>query len=136
MRAVWLLVVVCLSLTLAACGGGKAKMPATGKPVGGANDGGVDEDVCVDDDEDGFGNHCDLGTDCDDANPDVTDECRRCVQAAKDCPCTPGTRPASCVPPVMHVAGGTLVCKEGNRYCRSGYWSDCETIGQYVFVPD
>lgn len=135
MRAVWLLVVVCLSLTLAACGGSKDKMPVTGKPVGGDEDGGV-QDVCIDEDEDGFGKHCDMGVDCDDSDPDVTDECRRCVQAAKDCPCTPGTKPMGCVPPVKHVAGGTLVCKEGNRYCRSGYWSDCETIGQYVFVPD
>jgi hypothetical protein len=33
----------------------------------------------------------------------------------------------------MHVDGGILVCAEGSRYCRDSYWSDCETIGEYVF---
>ena len=38
--------------------------------------------------------------------------------------------------PPNPVQGGTLVCKEGNRYCRDGYWSTCETIGGYVFQAD
>jgi hypothetical protein len=121
-----------LLLSSAACGGGNSK-PSV--PTGNYDDGGVDGE-CIDDDGDGFGRNCSAGRDCDDTDPQVTDECRRCTGVAKDCPCKPGTKTMSCTPPVMHVAGGTLVCKEGNRYCRDGYWSDCETIGQYIFVAD
>jgi hypothetical protein len=134
MREVGLFLVTCLCLVLAACGGSKHKTPAS-TSTGGDEDGGADV-VCTDEDGDGYGLHCELGPDCDDHDPDVTDECRRCGGVAKDCPCKPGTRAVTCTPATLHVAGGTLVCKEGNRYCRSGYWSDCETIGGYVFKPD
>jgi hypothetical protein len=95
-----------------------------------------DEYECVDEDGDGFGLYCDKGSDCDDGDPSVTDECRRCKQPKLNCPCKPGTMPMKCDPPDMHVEGGTLVCSEGTRYCRDGFYSDCEIIGQYVFVPD
>jgi hypothetical protein len=134
MRAVGVFALVCLGLPLAACGGGASNAPP-GPSTSNQDDGGA-EVTCIDDDGDGFGNHCQLGSDCDDADPAVTDECRRCVLPTKDCPCKSGTRAVSCAPPVQRVMGGTLVCREGNRYCRSGYWSDCETIGQYVFVAD
>ena len=94
------------------------------------------EFACVDDDGDGFGEYCDKGVDCDDTDPNVTDECRRCKTPKLNCPCKAGTMPMKCDPPDMHVAGGTLVCSEGTRYCRDGFYSDCEIIGQYVFVPD
>lgn len=123
-----------LMLTAAACGGGKDK-PAPSVPVGNDGDGGADGE-CVDEDGDGFGTNCEQGRDCDDSDPDVTDECRRCAGAIKDCPCKPGTKAMSCTPAPKRQDGGTLVCKEGNRYCRDGYWSDCEALYDYVFVPD
>ena len=132
MRAVAVLAVALLWGSLVACGGDDSQ--PTGIDTGGSDqDGGADE-VCVDQDDDGYGKHCALGSDCDDNDPGVTDECRRCRVAATDCPCTPGTKPTGCEPAVQHVAGGILVCKEGNRYCRAGYWSDCESIGEYVFM--
>lgn len=94
------------------------------------------EQKCVDEDGDGFGEYCDLGLDCDDEDPNVTDECRTCGTPKVNCPCKPGTTPAKCDPPDIHVEGGTLVCSEGTRYCRDGRYSDCEIIGQYVLVPD
>jgi hypothetical protein len=128
----------CLALLLltasAACSGKERRPP----PVATDDlDGGAD-DECIDEDGDGFGRNCSPGRDCDDDDPDITDECRRCGGSgiATDCPCTPGTKTISCTPPVKHVAGGTLVCKEGNRYCRDGYWSICETIGEYVFFAN
>jgi hypothetical protein len=124
-----------LGLSLSACGGDDDS-PGPSVPTG-DEDGGSDE-ACVDRDGDGFGTNCSSGRDCDDSNPGITDECRTCGGGglAKGCPCKPGTRTQSCTPPVMHVEGGTLVCKEGNRYCRDGYWSECETIGGYIFVAD
>jgi hypothetical protein len=95
-----------------------------------------DEYACVDEDGDGFGQYCDRGSDCDDEDPNVTDECRRCRLPTLNCPCKPGTEPTKCNPPDIHVEGGTLVCSEGTRYCRDGFYSDCEVIGQYVLVPD
>lgn len=100
-----------------------------------AGDGG-DEFACVDKDGDGFGQFCDPGADCDDSDPNITDECRRCRTVKAGCPCEPGTMPKKCDPPDMQVEGGTLVCKEGTRYCRDGFYSECEAIGGYGFVPN
>jgi hypothetical protein len=95
-----------------------------------------DEYVCVDEDGDGYGTYCDKGNDCNDSDPKVTDECRRCKQPKFNCPCKPGTMPLKCDPPNIEVEGGTLVCSEGTRYCRDGLYSDCEIIGEYVLVPN
>jgi hypothetical protein len=127
----WARVALCLCLLSALSCGDDAAPP---KVI--HRDGGDDLYECVDDDGDGFGQYCTKGSDCDDKDPNVTDECRRCKQAKLNCPCKPGTMPTKCDPPDMHVEGGTLVCSEGTRYCRDGLYSDCEIIGQYVFVPD
>lgn len=120
-----------LSSVAYGCGGGDDR-PTTATTVpAGDDDGGTD--LCIDRDHDGYGRNCDQGRDCDDDDPSVTDECRRCLGVAKDCPCTPGTAAQRCTPPTIRVDGGVLVCQEGNRYCRDGYWSACETIGGYVF---
>jgi hypothetical protein len=128
----------CLSLlcllALAAVGC-KSSKHTGGTTVPTADDDGG-ESICIDRDHDGYGKYCDLGSDCDDNDPKVTDQCRRCLSPAKDCPCMPGTTAQRCTPPIKHVDGGVLVCQEGSRYCRDSYWSDCETIGQYVFVAD
>jgi hypothetical protein len=89
---------------------------------------------CIDRDHDGYGKYCSKGKDCDDDDADITDDCRRCLnRVIKDCPCERGTTAQRCTPPTIQVEGGILVCAEGNRYCRDGYWGDCETIGMYVF---
>jgi hypothetical protein len=123
-----------LSLAAIGCGGGDdVRAPAT-VPTVYDDDGGAD--LCIDRDHDGYGRNCDQGKDCDDDDPNVTDECRRCLSIAQDCPCTRGTSPIRCVPPTIRVDGGVLVCTEGTRYCRDGYWSGCEVIGDYVFRPN
>ena len=127
------LLLTCL-FALAAIGcSGSPKRTGTAVPSA-DDDGGVE--TCIDRDHDGWGKNCDLGSDCDDSDPRVTDECRRCLAPAKDCPCTPGTIAQRCTPPVKHVDGGVLVCQEGTRYCRDSYWGDCETIGQYIFQKE
>jgi len=135
MRVVAALLIV-LGLFTAACGG-KDDPPPPSVSTGGPDVDATVEDVsCVDNDGDGFGAHCPLGADCDDEDPTSGNECRRCATPIKDCPCKSGTLPLSCIPPAKQVEGGTLICKEGSRYCRTGYWSDCESIGGYVLVPN
>ena len=96
----------------------------------------------MDEDGDGFGQNCKLGKDCDDTDPNVTDECRRCVMPNLGCPCTPGTMGMRCDPKymkktTMNGQTGTLVCSEGTRYCRDGVYSDCEVLLQYaMFIAD
>lgn len=127
LRVSWMFV-----LCLAAVGCGADTRP-TGPSVIPNDDEDSGTDSCIDRDRDGYGRNCDKGKDCNDEDANITDECRRCLVVTKDCPCKPGTVAQRCVPPVIEVDGGILVCAEGSRYCRDGYWSDCETIGEYVF---
>ena len=131
-------------LWAAGCGGGDDGA-GVGPPVTiDEPDGGRGMRVCMDDDGDGFGPYCGIGMsmDCEPDNPDVTDECVRCVKPNKGCPCEAGTPPMiGCKPTAMrgtkNGVQGTYVCSEGTRYCRDGAWSDCEFIAQYTtFVPD
>jgi hypothetical protein len=102
-------------------------------------DGGASQHKCIDKDDDGFGRYCDLGEDCDDSDPDMTDACYRCAQDPAGCECDAGVEPKFCTPAEKHVDGGILVCQEGTRYCRkqpdagTWEWSDCNAIGDYVF---
>ena len=93
---------------------------------------------CVDEDGDGFGAYCPLGSDCDDGDPDSTDECYVCVgtKPEPDCPCEPGTPPVECNPDDIIVDEGTLVCSEGTYFCRDAYWSTCENLIAYVLVKN
>jgi hypothetical protein len=102
--------------------------------VSSGDDGGSNTPACIDHDGDGYGQYCALGPDCDDNDPTITDQCRRCAATGQDCPCKAGTMPVTCKPPTIIGDGGTFVCSEGTRYCRDGYWSACEILGQYVFV--
>ena len=137
-RAAWML----LLMGLLACGGGhKSKSAGTGVSTSGdAGEGSAN--ACVDMDQDGFGVNCDMGTDCDDTDPSITDQCVRCAMPAKGCPCTPGTMPMRCDPhysmrTTMNGKTGTLVCSEGSRYCRDSLYSDCEVLLQYAtFMAD
>jgi len=109
---------------------------------GGDDDGGDDGAPSLTTDAgDGFGRYCDEGPDCDDDDSEMTDECVRCAEPNKGCPCEPGTKYMTCDPEdkriVMDGMSGTLVCSDGARYCRRGLWSDCEILMEYsTFVPD
>jgi hypothetical protein len=120
-------------------GGGGSGDLSLGSTDGGAN---VISHGCVDMDGDGFGKNCKAGTDCNDADPTITDECVRCKTANKGCPCMAGIPPMSCDPHYMakstkNGVTGTLVCSQGTRYCRDGVFSDCEVLLQYAqFIAD
>lgn len=129
---------LCLTgfFVLFGCGGddGGTEPPAS------TNDGGTSTGSgrrqCMDEDGDGYGPYCGEGLDCDDDDPEITDECRRCRVPNKDCPCEPGTKPLTCDPDDVETTQngvkGVLVCSEGARYCRDGAWSDCEIIWMYT----
>jgi hypothetical protein len=102
---------------------------------------------CIDDDDDGWEVGCSRARaqrDCDDSDPTITDECRRCASPTKPgegCPCEPGTEALSCDPKdvrtVQNGVEGVIICDEGIQWCRDGAWSDCEILSQYAtFVPD
>jgi hypothetical protein len=60
-----------------------------------------------------------------DANPG---ECQ-----LEGCPCKP--QPGlPCVPEPIPHPEGLLVCREGIRYCRDGFLTACEPLGEYVLI--
>lgn len=94
--------------------------------------------VCVDEDDDGAGDGCDT-RDCDDDDPDITDECYRCRNPSEGCPCEPGAMATYCKPDELgnevERDGQVLTCTDGTRYCRQHeeldgdwLWTDCEGI--------
>jgi hypothetical protein len=103
---------------------------------------------CIDDDDDGFMVGCARAAsrrDCDDSDPMITDECRRCANPnmpGEGCPCEPGTEPLTVCNPddvreVRNGVEGIVVCDDGIQWCRDGAWSACEILAQYAtFVPD
>ena len=96
---------------------------------------------CVDEDGDGYGANCKLGDDCNDSDTSITNQCVACTKVVKaGCPCEPGTKPMACDPEDIKTTRngirGTLVCSEGTRYCRDGFYSDCEALVEYTFTAD
>ncbi len=93
---------------------------------------------CVDEDMDGYGlgDSC-FSIDCDDSNPDITSECRECLDSPnkEGCPCEP-QEGMECVPDPIPHPEGLLVCREGTRFCRDGVWTGCEPLGEYVLIPN
>ena len=126
------------------CGGDDGGGASAPVPIGDGGTTGRGMHMCEDDDGDGFGPYCGVGMsmDCEPDNPDVTDECVRCVKPNLGCPCEDGTKPMTgCTPKDMRGTKdgmvGTFHCTEGTRYCRDGAWSDCEFIAQYTsFIAD
>jgi hypothetical protein len=145
-RALWVLALTMfVGVGSIGCGGGDDDDSAGkgGDKVSTKGDGGTATGSrrCTDEDGDGFGRYCVAGADCDDSDPMVTDECRRCLTTSEGCPCEPGTKPMYCDPEdvrtTMDGKTGVLVCSEGTRYCRDEVWSGCEILFQYAtFIPD
>ena len=123
-------------LALIACGGGDGGGGGSDKNKSVSLGDGGNTRKCKDADGDKFGDYCDLGDDCDDSDPAVTDECIRCVVPNKDCPCEPGTESTSCKPKDKKIIKDgisyTVSCTEGRRYCRDAFFTDCEFLEQYT----
>lgn len=136
MRAMGLSVFLSV-LLLAGCGGDDGGSPPVS--VDPDDDGGTGNDRCVDEDGDGAGRRCAGGFDCNDDDPNITDECTRCLEPEKNCPCDEGTEGMACIPDnlgeEMVVNGRLLQCEEGARYCQEAagvedtwVWTDCVGI--------
>jgi hypothetical protein len=83
-----------------------------------------DAGLCVDEDGDTYGAGCYAGEDCDDTDPAITDQCRRCVIELPDCPCAAGANPVACdVDTDGPVTPKT--CFTGQRNCEDGRWGRC-----------
>lgn len=90
---------------------------------------------CVDLDNDGLGEGCSAGRDCDDRNPSVTDQCfGACSEPSNGCPCN-GEAPVQCFLDSSANPDGTTMCHEGTRHCRAGTWGVCEDVHSYSVVP-
>ena len=92
--------------------------------------------ACTDRDGDGYGQNCAYGRDCNDDDPNSTNECRDCVYPERGCSCNDGQAPISCFLPDKELEGGNVMCSEGSRYCRDGLWSGCEGVHEYVVTPE
>ena len=124
-------------LLLAGCGDDADPAPISSEP----EDDGGQQNGCIDEDGDGAGRRCGL-YDCDDDDPEITNECTLCTGAEpeENCPCEEGTEPELCKPDnlgdtMTNANGQLLECTEGARYCHevagvedTWVWTECEGI--------
>ncbi|MBL8680114.1 MAG: hypothetical protein JNK05_13145 [Myxococcales bacterium] len=81
---------------------------------------------CQDGDNDGFGENCQRGADCNDFDRNVTNECYRCATPATGCSCSEeGATEACNVETDSTTVGTTGVCHSGTRLCTGGRWQRC-----------
>ena len=90
---------------------------------------------CVDLDGDGHGDHCAEGADCDDADPEVTDECFACPTPKPGCPCAEEGEQTVCGIVDMNV-GQQHTCGMGLLVCAGGRWGECVINSTVTLVPD
>ena len=123
--AVRSLVVMLMGALVIACGDGSAASNSGEELAQGEN---AADSACIDQDGDGFGEGCAEGSDCDDGDDSVFEQCGACLDTAEGCLCDPGTKPVSCTP---EVEPGSKLCKTGLRHCRDGLWTACEGVAQF-----
>ena len=89
---------------------------------------------CVDKDNDGYGDNCYLGIDCDDFNPMFNVYCPPCeTQTQEGCPCTQEALVEICFEGDPGSVG-VGICQLGQRQCTGGHWTSC--IGQVIPQPE
>jgi streptogramin lyase len=91
---------------------------------------GCDPQGCVDQDEDGLGLRCAMGTDCDDTNPERTRDCT--LVPAPDCDAAPSSPGCPCLPEQMETCyrgptgtRGVGICRAGRTRCVNGHFGLC-----------
>ncbi|MCB9738504.1 MAG: hypothetical protein H6747_04485 [Deltaproteobacteria bacterium] len=88
--------------------------------------------ACVDVDQDGYGNGCSQGPDCDDSNPNFALVCPDCSKANHPgCACTVAA--ANCYSGDPQWIGKG-VCIAGVQLCKNGFWGTCE--GEVLPQPE
>ncbi|MDD9971945.1 MAG: C-type lectin domain-containing protein, partial [Myxococcales bacterium] len=91
--------------------------------------------ACVDRDGDGFGINCGRGRDCDDTDASITNDCMACSRPELGCACGASQEPISCFLDDRLMPDGQVMCSEGTRYCKDGYWGRCEDVYSYLISP-
>jgi hypothetical protein len=86
---------------------------------------------CVDNDHDGYGQNCALGSDCDDNDPTVTRQCYACLHSGPGCPCTSEGASMTCGQ-VMSQSSSQTICNYGESTCHGGEWGSCVPSGKMV----
>lgn len=107
---------------------GESGIPGTGGFEGGAGEGvgeGGNAPGCNDADNDGYGNGCILGDDCDDNNPNFQSICADCAAGNEQgCPCLDDGAVQLCFDGDTALEG-VGACEAGARTCSAGYWTGC-----------
>jgi len=87
---------------------------------------------CTDSDNDGFGQNCAAGPDCDDSNPSFAIVCPDCTTANfAGCTCQGVASNCYSGQPAWIGKG---VCQAGVRLCKKGYWGECN--GEVLPTPE
>lgn len=89
---------------------------------------------CVDEDKDGFGPQCLAGSDCDDDNDSVTNECYRCLTPQEGCECEGSEGAVTVCGKRVSQIGDYVSCVEGERTCAGGVWGPCSIAGGDVYT--
>lgn len=94
----------------------------------------VKKPECIDKDNDGYGENCYFGKDCDDTNPHFTIYCPPCEkQTVEGCKCFQEGATEVCYDGDPGSVG-VGECQLGQRYCQNGFWTAC--LGQVLPVPE
>ncbi len=86
---------------------------------------------CVDADGDGYGASCQNGSDCDDRDDTVFEDCPACFAEREGCGCEEDALPVECKLSSAQIAAGATLCKTGVRYCRDGLWTACVGVASF-----
>lgn len=87
---------------------------------------------CEDSDGDGFGPNCAAGSDCDDGDPQATNQCYRCQEpGAEGCACAAEGSQAPCGVTVSRQEA-SLECGKGVARCENGSWTACEVTSTFT----
>ena len=88
--------------------------------------------TCVDADNDGYGQGCAAGPDCDDGNPNFAAVCPDCTKDNfPGCACTGVATNCYSGDPAWIGKG---VCQAGVRMCKGGFWGECN--GEVLPSPE
>jgi hypothetical protein len=55
----------------------------------------------------------------------------RCAEPDTGCSCLPGTAPIPCQLPRGAMRADSILCEDGERYCRDGRWTRCIGIAAF-----
>lgn len=85
---------------------------------------------CIDQDNDGYGDGCSMGLDCDDSDPLHFNDCSQCSNiSVPGCLCSVEGQKIDCFGGDWKLVG-IGQCKSGAQICKDGVWSKC--IGEVL----